>query len=176
MARGFVLGVVVTLVALAIGGYVYVTQGIMSAGADVPPGKVETWAARTSLRAAIRRGAQNLQPPIPADDANLTAGAKLYGDHCLVCHGASDGQPSAIAKGLNIRAPQLGKHGVSDDPPGETYWKVAHGIRFTGMPAFGKSLSEKELWQVSLFLAKMDQLPPGAAKAWHDLPSAKSGS
>src|SRR5262245_53619158 len=39
--------------------------------------------------------------------------------------------------------------GVTDDEPGETYWKVANGIRLTGMPAFKNSLSETEMWQVS---------------------------
>ena len=53
--------------------------------------------------------------------------------------------------------------GVSDDPPGETYWKVANGIRLTGMPSYKKVLSETEMWQVSLLLANADKpLPPAA--------------
>jgi mono/diheme cytochrome c family protein len=52
---------------------------------------------------------------------------------------------------------------VSDDPPGETYWKVANGIRLTGMPAFKDVLTETEMWQVSLLLANADKpLPPAA--------------
>jgi mono/diheme cytochrome c family protein len=69
------------------------------------------------------------------------------------------------------RAPQLwAKHkngavGVSHDPVGETYWKVKNGIRLTGMPAYGKALTETELWQVSLLLAEADKpLPAEAAK------------
>ena len=68
------------------------------------------------------------------------------------------------------RAPQLWmKHrnsdvvGVSDDPPGETYWKVANGLRLTGMPAFNKVLTETQMWQVSVLLANADKpLPPAA--------------
>jgi mono/diheme cytochrome c family protein len=58
------------------------------------------------------------------------------------------------------RPPKLleGK-GVTDDEPGESYWKVAHGIRLTGMPGFGKSLSEMEMWQVSFLVAQADKLP-----------------
>jgi len=175
IVRNFVLGVLVTLVVLALAGYVGVREGALPAGADNPPGKLETWAAKTSLKAAIGRETEGLQSPIPADDLNLTAGVKLYEVHCAVCHGASDAQASAIAKGLNIRAPQLAKHGVTDDPAAETFWKVKHGIRFTGMPGFGASLSDTELWQVSLFLSKMDALPPGAASAWKAIPSVKSG-
>ena len=67
-------------------------------------------------------------------------------------------------------APQLWeKHrnsevvGVSDDPPGETYWKVANGIRLTGMPSYKKILTDTEMWQVTLLLANADKpLPPAA--------------
>jgi mono/diheme cytochrome c family protein len=53
--------------------------------------------------------------------------------------------------------------GVSDDPPGETYWKVANGIRLTGMPSFKDLLTQDQMWQVSLLLANADKpLPPAA--------------
>ena len=67
---------------------------------------------------------------------------------------------TAIATGLYPRPPKLleGK-GVTDDEPGESYWKVAHGIRLTGMPGFGKSLSEMEMWQVSFLVAQADKPP-----------------
>jgi hypothetical protein len=53
--------------------------------------------------------------------------------------------------------------GVSDDPPGETYWKVANGIRLTGMPSYKDLLSDTEIWQVSVLLANADKpLPPAA--------------
>jgi mono/diheme cytochrome c family protein len=55
--------------------------------------------------------------------------------------------------------------GVSDDPPGETYWKVANGIRLTGMPAYNQVLTETQMWQVSLLLASADKpLPPAAVE------------
>jgi hypothetical protein len=52
--------------------------------------------------------------------------------------------------------------GVTDDPPGETYWKVSGGIRITGMPGFVSSLSSTQMWQVSLLLANADKLPQAA--------------
>jgi hypothetical protein len=48
---------------------------------------------------------------------------------------------------------------VTDDPAGETYWKVSNGIRMTGMPSFHQSLSDTQMWQVSLMLADFDKLP-----------------
>jgi mono/diheme cytochrome c family protein len=105
--------------------------------------------------------------PIQADEATLTAGAEIYGDHCAVCHGFY-GKPSALGGSMYPRAPQLWvQHkgssvvGVSDDPPGRTYWTVSNGIRLTGMPQFKGTLTESEIWQVTLLLANADKaLPP----------------
>jgi thiosulfate dehydrogenase len=49
---------------------------------------------------------------------------------------------------------------MTDDPVGETYWKATNGIRLTGMPAYGASLSDDQRWQVSQLLANADKLPP----------------
>ena len=65
-----------------------------------------------------------------------------------------------IAKGEFPKPPELFKgKGVSEDPPGETYWKVANGIRLTGMPGFNSSLTTDQVWQVTLLLANSDKLP-----------------
>ena len=56
--------------------------------------------------------------------------------------------------------------GVEDDPDGVSFWKIKHGIRLTGMPSFGSTLSDKEIWTLALFLKHMDKLPPAAQQAW----------
>jgi mono/diheme cytochrome c family protein len=108
-------------------------------------------------------------PPIPVNEANLIAGAQIYRDDCAVCHGYH-GLPSRFGRHMYPSAPPLWeKHhngdvvGVSDDPPGETYWKASNGIRLTGMPAFKDALTDTQLWQVSLLLANANKpLPPAA--------------
>ncbi|MGH9600707.1 MAG: c-type cytochrome, partial [Terracidiphilus sp.] len=117
------------------------------------------------LHARIDREIQS--PPIAVNEDNLTAGAHIYSDRCAVCHGFH-GKPSAIAAHMFPKAPALWeKHkrgstvGVSDDPPGETYWKVTNGIRLSGMPAFDHILTSTQMWQVSVLLANADKpLPP----------------
>src|SRR6266699_495782 len=98
--------------------------------------------------------------PIATDESNLAAGAHIYREHCAVCHGLPKQPQTAIAKGMYPKPPALleGK-GVTDDPAGETYWKVAGGIRMTGMPGFQQMLSSTEMWQVSILLAHADSLP-----------------
>ncbi len=106
--------------------------------------------------------------PIAITPENLYAGAAIYREQCAACHGVI-GHNSDFAAHMYPHAPQLwvphkwkkSVVGVSDDPPGETYWKVANGIRLTGMPSFDKVLSETQMWQVSLLLSKANTpLPP----------------
>ena len=98
--------------------------------------------------------------PMAADESAYRAGAQIYRDNCVVCHSFSDGNPGPIAKGMFPRPPKLLQGmGVTDDEPEETYWKVANGIRLTGMPAFNQSLSQDQIWQVSLLLANANKLP-----------------
>lgn len=94
------------------------------------------------------------------------AGAVLYKGQCAVCHGLPGAANTAIAAGMFPHPPQLfqGK-GVTDDEPGETYWKVANGIRLTGMPGFRSTLKDDQLWQVSLVLAKANELPESVKNA-----------
>ncbi|MGZ4810771.1 MAG: c-type cytochrome [Thermoanaerobaculia bacterium] len=166
MAKGFVLGLIVALAVAIAGGYVFVKVGALPAGQDSKPGKLETWAAKASLSATIKRQTSGLTSPLQPTESTLTAGANLYVAHCQVCHGGPDAKASSIAKGLTPDAPQLAKDGVEDDPESVTYWKIAHGIRFTGMPGFHESLSESEMWQIALFVKHMDALPPGSRTAW----------
>jgi mono/diheme cytochrome c family protein len=166
VGKGFVRGFVAAVAALIAAGYVFVTSGALRAGQDSKPGALEKWAAKSSLHATIRKEAQGLKPPFQPSEGDFTAGIALYRAHCQVCHGGSDGTVSSIAKGLTPSPPQLAKDGVEDDPEGETYWKVAHGIRFTGMPGFRETLSDREIWQIALFAKHMDSLPPGPRGVW----------
>lgn len=69
-------------------------------------------------------------------------------------HGSGPNQKGNVSKPPHLFR---GK-GVTDDEPGETYWKVANGIRLTGMPSFKGSLSETEMWQVSMLLANANKI------------------
>jgi mono/diheme cytochrome c family protein len=170
MLRGFIFGAAAVVAIGLLGAYLFLATGGMPANADAKPSALETWAARRSLHATIAREAPKGPPPVAADDTNLTAGVKIYAANCAVCHGAADGEASNIAKGLYQRAPQLAPDPVDDDDEGEIHWKVYHGIRLTGMPSFRATLTETQMWQVTLFLKHMPDLPPAAKEAWAAVP------
>jgi mono/diheme cytochrome c family protein len=164
----FIFGVIVTLAVFAICGFAAIWFGMVPATADVPPPAMEKWAAHTSLDATISRDAPKPPYPVASSDAAIVAGAKLYTQHCAMCHGAAENKPTVLAKGLYIEPPQFAKHGVDDDPEGETYWKIEHGIRFTAMPSYKGNLSEEQIWQIAYFLKNLPaHLPPEAQTEWH---------
>ena len=88
-----------------------------------------------------------------------------------ICHGTAKGDPSAspVAKGLYPRPPQLAAEGVEDDPEGFSFWKIKHGIRWTGMPSWKATLTDQQIWSLALFLKHMDKLPPAAEQAWQNV-------
>ena len=162
--KGFVIGVVVGILGVAAVVYVYFATGMAPLATSAAPMPFEKTFAGMALHARLEKEMPT-QVPVPADEVNLLAGAHVYMEHCDVCHGIPGKGQTAIAKGEFPRPPHLFKgNGVTDDEPGETYWKVANGIRLTGMPGFNQSLSTTEMWQVSLLLAHADKLPD-AAKA-----------
>ncbi|MDQ6780004.1 MAG: c-type cytochrome [Candidatus Eremiobacteraeota bacterium] len=172
MAKGIVAGIVGFILLAALIMVVALKSGLIPANADARPGALERLLARMSLQATIARQIDaNAANPLPLNDANLTAAVKLYGANCAACHGAADAKMSAIARGLYQRPPQLARHGVEDDPEAKINWIVTHGIRLTGMPAFGATLSKDQIWQLTMLLKHMDSLPPNVATAFKKLPS-----
>ena len=158
----FVLGFIIGFALLPVLAFLYVFFGYAPVATASPPLPLERYMAKLGLNARIRKEMPKDSPVQPTEES-LTAGAKLYRDHCSVCHGTTDQPKTATAKGMFPSPPQLlqGK-GVTDDPVGETYWKVANGIRLTGMPAYQGSLTDVELWQVSQLLAHANELPKSA--------------
>jgi thiosulfate dehydrogenase len=157
--KQFLLGVLVGLIVIPLFGLLYVRSGHFPVATAAPPFPLERKLAMTALDATISPNA-HVPSPVPPTGENLAAGAKLYGELCAFCHGTSNSPASPSARGMYPPPPQLlhGK-GVTDDPVGETYWKVANGIRWSGMPAYAKSLSETQMWQISQFLATGDHAP-----------------
>src|ERR1700758_1808888 len=125
----------------------------------------EKYLAKKALHARIAKEMPKTVP-IEISESNYLAGAQLYKDNCAVCHGVPLAPATPIATGMYPKPPKLleGK-GVTDDEPGETYWKVANGIRLTGMPGFSDSLSQTQMWQGRLLAPHADKLPESVKAA-----------
>ncbi len=155
--KKFVLGVMVGVLLIFVAVYGYFRMGMAPVATSAQAMPFEKRLARMALNARVEKEMpQNV--PLQADATTYMAGAMVYNEHCAVCHGAPGKPAPPIAKGMFPRPPQLFKgKGVTDDPAGETYWKVANGIRLSGMPAFKGTLTDNEMWQVAVLLANADK-------------------
>src|SRR6202167_2496943 len=163
-----VLGIILGVAAVLVGLYSYFALGMAPVATSAQPMPFEKKLAHKALDAWVDREMPKTVP-IQPDEVNLTAGAQVYRDNCAVCHGLPNQKETFIARGMYPHPPKLmeGK-GVTDDEPGESYWKVANGIRLTGMPGYRNRLSDTQMWQVARLVANADKLP----KSVHDALSA----
>jgi thiosulfate dehydrogenase len=161
----FLAGFIFALVLIPLAVYGYFRYGYAPVATASSPWLFERELAHMALDARIDKEAPKAVP-FQATETDLQDGAHLYREHCAACHGLPDQPKTAIAVGMYPEPPQLfhGK-GVTDDPAGETYWKVSNGIRLTGMPAYDKSLSQKQMWDISQLLAGADKLPATVTEA-----------
>jgi mono/diheme cytochrome c family protein len=163
--RGFVVGVVVTLLVLAGGALAVSHFGLYPIGADNPPGALE----RVLAGGAMDRYAETHKPegdnPVQATTQHLTEGAKEYEEHCAFCHGGAKAKISPMQNRFSPPPPQLIDRIPHDDDPW-LFWVTKHGVRMTGMPAWDGILSDDEMWKVIAFIKRSDKLPPEAQAAW----------
>jgi thiosulfate dehydrogenase len=163
------LGIILCLILLPVVVLAWLRFGHPPVAVADAPFPYERQIVQIPLHARMNREMPG-NPPIQPDDGTLTAGAQVYSDQCAVCHGFN-GRPSTLGPSMYPKAPQFwvprkgsSVLGVSNDPPGQTYWTVFNGIRLTGMPEFSSTLTDTEIWQVALLLANANKpLPPAAA-------------
>lgn len=176
------LGIILGVVLVPIAALIWFSYGNVPVAVADQPFPYERQITGVPLHARIDREMIKI-PPIQPTAENLTAGAHIYAEKCAFCHGVH-GQTSLIGENMFPDAPQLWEQhhnstvvGVSDDPPGETYWKVANGIRLTGMPTYKTQLTDTQMWQVSLLLANADKpLPPAALQILRSYHAPTSGA
>jgi thiosulfate dehydrogenase len=156
---GFLLGIVATAAAL----FFYLKLGPLPVAVADAPFPFEKQIVKLPLGARIDR--ETKTAPFGTSEDAFESGARTYRAQCASCHG-TPGHEVSFAKHMFPAPTQLWKHnkngvvGVSDDEPGETYWKVANGIRLSGMPAYNHILSDTQMWQVSLLLKNADKELP----------------
>jgi mono/diheme cytochrome c family protein len=161
----FILGILVTLAVL-----ILITLGVTMLGyfptpANVEPPHWERHFAMGAVDASMERHAPRVTNPLTPTDQNLEDGMKLYTMNCALCHGGLDKNPSTLATSFYPPPPNLISD-PPDDPDWHTFYTIRTGIRYTGMPAWDKTLSEQDIWKITMLLSHLDKLPPNVQDYW----------
>lgn len=153
---GLVAGALLVLVG---GAAVGIYAGLYNVAADVPHTQPFYWLFETVRDRSIAAGARNVVVPNDLHDANrISRGAGQYAEMCSGCHLAPGMKRTEISRGLYPRAPELRRK--SHLSPAEQFWIVKHGIKMTGMPAWGVTHDDALLWGVVAFLGRLPEHTP----------------
>ena len=147
-----------TLILLAVAVIVILVVaygGVVNVAADQPHLPGVEWFLETTQENSLEKLAKRADSVPPFTPEMRKSGLHHYHEMCVTCHGAPGLESSEIGKGLNPSPPDLSKE---IHPPQADFWVVKHGIRMTGMPAFGLTHSDEEIWGIVAFLEELPKL------------------
>jgi|SRR5579859_1329126 len=152
VATVIIAGVLVTCGAASL----LVYSGAYDIAADMPHSQRVYWLLQKVRRHSIAARADDVVPDDLGDGKRIASGAGQYAEMCSSCHLAPGMKRTEISRGLYPRAPELRRG--SGLTPAEEFWVVKHGIKMTGMPAWGVTHDDELLWDVVAFLRKLPEL------------------
>jgi len=150
----FWLGFVFAILVLAVAGLIVMFTGAYNVAASVPHSAVETWVLTTTLRNSVQRRAGGIAAPASITEDQVRRGFAQFRDSCVYCHGAPGVDATDWAQALTPEPPFL-PDTLRGRPPAQLFWIVRNGIKMTAMPAFGKHLSDQEVWGVVGFIQRL---------------------
>ena len=149
-----IITVIATVVVLIVLGLATVLSGVSNVSAENQDRGLVRWVLSTASDRSIERHAKGIDVPPLGDSAQVAMGFQHYQEMCVTCHGAPGEDRSEIGKGLNPHAPNLARS-ITDMSDAELYWVLKNGIKMTGMPSFGKTHNEEQLWAMVSFVKKL---------------------
>lgn len=159
------LGAVLMLVILLLSALTVMRLGLMPVNADGTHSSLEARVMPLVLHASIVRHASADTNRLAVNEENLKAGASTYKSMCARCHSTPGNNPSPYGQSFYPPAPQL-SGGMPNYTDSQLFWTIKHGIRNTGMPAWGTMLSDDEIWQLVGLLKNSQDLPPSVESEW----------
>ena len=151
-----VITITAVLAVLAVGAGAFAYSGLYNIGADDPHTKPVYAFMQTLRMRSIARQAQSLKVPDLTDPELIRQGAGNYAAMCTGCHLAPGMAPTELSKGLYPLPPNLSTADIGD--PSHHFWVIKHGVKASGMPAWGKSMQDQYIWGMVAFLQKMPKM------------------
>ncbi|MGH9757451.1 MAG: c-type cytochrome [Candidatus Acidiferrales bacterium] len=160
--RKCLIGIVIVLCLVAAGAAIVLSQFSISA---IPnPGRFETRMATASLHAIVaRRALREVPAEPPATATSVAAGGMNFGGECANCHGTEGDKPTDVGLGMYPRAPSLVSQEVQGWSNAELFYIIRNGVRYTGMPGFGKTMADDQIWTLVHYVRSLAPQKSGTA-------------
>lgn len=145
---------------------VYIYSGVYPMGADVPHNAPTHWALETLRERSVARASKDIEVPPLDDPGLLLSGGPDYNEMCASCHLKPGKQQSDMSLGLypsppNLAAHEDHEHGDALQASRRQFWIIKHGIKASGMPAWGPTHKDRRIWAMVAFIQKLPELTPG---------------
>lgn len=164
----FALGVFATTAVVFAGAFLW--SGLYDIGADDPHTRPVYAALETLRDRSIATRASAIVVPGLDDPALIRRGAGNYDAMCSQCHLSPGVSPTELSRGLYPAPPDFSQAGPGD--PARRFWVIKHGIKASGMPAWGKSMGDDDVWGL---VALVQQLPRLDAERYRALVESSEG-
>jgi mono/diheme cytochrome c family protein len=157
----------VGLIAVAVLGWLLAS----GASARPEPGRVETVAARRLRTLAIPREIRARTNPVPLTGELIAGARRHFADHCAVCHANDGSGTTTMGQGMYPRVPDMRTEDTQSLSDGELFFIIEHGVKLTGMPAWGNDSPESETagWQLVHFIRHLPKLTPAEIEEMESL-------
>ena len=155
LTKFVIAGAIGAIGVIVIVGFAY--SGIYDVSASSSHSGIVTWLLSTTSHASIERHAKGVEVPDLEDDDLALAGVNDFNGMCVGCHGAPGQDLEAMGQGLNPPPPDLAESAM-EMSPAELFWVTKHGIKMTGMPAWGATHDDAAIWPVVAFITKLPEL------------------
>lgn len=153
---GIVIGIIITIaVTLCV-----LWTGALDWSATKKPFPAERWAGNFAWENSMNARAPKDQNPFGHDEKAIDIGLDHYREDCVICHRVPGTEASDVAMGLHPAAPDLWKPETQSMTDGQLFWTIKNGIRMTGMPGFGVTHSDTNLWNLVAFIRQLPKLTP----------------
>jgi len=154
------------IVLILIAGALFVWSGVYNVAANVPHWDATSAVLEIARERSIDNHSDGISPPLLDDPKLLESGFHHFHPMCRLCHGSPGFQRREFAMGMYPSPPDLTTdHIVEEFTDAQLYWIVNNGLKMTGMPAFGPTHSEDELWGLVAVLKKLPQMTPEEYRA-----------
>lgn len=155
--RNFILGSLFSLLALGAGALITSYSGLVPVAAVTEEPPIIKWFLHNTFERSVALGAESIAVPDDLDNPqHIQRGAANFADMCAGCHTPPGALPTAASQGLNPPAPAADK--LEHLSPAERFWVIRNGVMMTGMPAFGPSHDDSQLWALVAFSEQLADL------------------
>lgn len=152
---------IAVIIILIVAFLVFIYSGVYNIAATEPHSGIERRILLTTMEQSVRSHAKGIDVPPLEEESVIQTDVYHYEEMCVICHGAPGVEPSEIGKGLSPEPPDLAEEIEEGEwNSAELFWITKHGIKMTGMPAFGPTHSDEELWGIVAFLKRLPDLSP----------------